>query len=322
MDREELRFLIDCAIKAPSGHNSQPWKFELQENTIIIHPDFSRALPVVDGDNHALYISLGCALENILIAANNRGYKNNISILPNNDGYTCIKIDLEKSENMVPDELFGYIPLRQVCRNKYSNKKVDNNSLQELSSCFNQQGISLQVLDGKKNFSKLVHYIIEGNNLQFRNKKFVKELSDWFRYSKLEAEKKLDGLWFPSLGLPNMGRVVGNFVMKNLVSAKSEAKRIQNLLLHTQGLAVFVADTNDSESWINMGRAFQRFGLTLTKLGISHSHLNMPCEEPAVRKRLACEIKVEGKHPLILLRYGYSAKMPYSKRRNVKSVIT
>lgn len=68
MKTEDFKFLVECAIKAPSGHNTQPWKFENIENGIIIHPDFKRALPVVDANNYELYISLGCALENILIA--------------------------------------------------------------------------------------------------------------------------------------------------------------------------------------------------------------------------------------------------------------
>jgi hypothetical protein len=61
MKSEGFKILVECAIKAPSGHNTQPWKFEDIDDGIIIHPDFSRALSVVDIDNNALYISLGCA---------------------------------------------------------------------------------------------------------------------------------------------------------------------------------------------------------------------------------------------------------------------
>lgn len=118
-----------------------------------------------------------------------------------------------------------------------------------------------------------------------------------------------------------MGKLIGNFVMKNFVSDKSEAKRIQDILQNTQGLAIFVSDNNDVVSWINIGRAFQRFGLTATKLGLSHAHLNMPCEEVVVRNKLAKELGFENKHPLLLIRYGYSDKMPYSFRRSVEDVL-
>jgi hypothetical protein len=40
MNKEDFNFLVECAVKAPSGHNTQPWKFENSANEIIIHPDF------------------------------------------------------------------------------------------------------------------------------------------------------------------------------------------------------------------------------------------------------------------------------------------
>lgn len=50
----DYKFLVESAIEAPSGHNTQPWKFENTEEGIVIHPDFSKALPVVDKENYEL----------------------------------------------------------------------------------------------------------------------------------------------------------------------------------------------------------------------------------------------------------------------------
>jgi hypothetical protein len=47
----------------------------------------------------------------------------------------------------------------------------------------------------------------------------------------------------------------------------------------------------------------------------------MPCEELEVRKKLAKELGVKGKHPLLLIRYGYGDRMPYSYRRPVHEVL-
>lgn len=43
----DFLFMVEYAIKAPSGHNTQPWLFRINENNIEIHPNFDRALPVV-----------------------------------------------------------------------------------------------------------------------------------------------------------------------------------------------------------------------------------------------------------------------------------
>lgn len=319
MNTTDFKFLVECASKAPSGHNTQPWKFEHSDDRMIIHPDFTRELPVVDSDNHALYISLGCALENVIIAANQKGYESVVQYPM--DPRSGIMIQLKKSDAVPADDLFNFISKRQVNRNKYSDNKISSHQLQKLHSSFSFDGVSITLLNGPEEFERIIPLIIEGNNLQFGNKQFVNELTSWCRYSKSEAEKTKDGLWAAAMGLPNMGKLIGNFVMRNIVSAKNEAKRLKNILKHTQGLAIFSADENDVASWIKTGRAFQRFGLTATKLGISHAHLNMPCEEAKVRYKLAKELMMENKHPLLLIRYGYAENMPYSYRRNVEDVM-
>jgi nitroreductase len=64
-----LQELVRCATLAANSHNTQPWKFGLSPDTISIHPDRSRRAPVVDPDEHHLWVSLGCATENLVLAA-------------------------------------------------------------------------------------------------------------------------------------------------------------------------------------------------------------------------------------------------------------
>lgn len=319
MKKDDFEFIVEYALKAPSGHNTQPWKFENTRDGIIIHPDFSRALPVVDSENYELYISLGCALENLLIAASQKRYQYTLHY-PNSEKGR-IKVELKNNENIPADELFDYILNRQVTKSRYYNQTVSEFDLQKLKSCFNLDGVSVLILDGKRNFENIIPLIIEANNLQFSNMNFVNELVTWIRFSKSEAEKTKDGIWSATMGMPGLGRILGSLIMKNFVTAKSEAKRLTDFLNHTQGLAIFISDQNNSASWVKTGQAFQRLALTATSLGISHAHLNMPCEELEVRKKLAKELNLENNHPLLLIRYGYAEKMPYSFRRPFNEVL-
>ena len=66
--------IASYASKAPSGHNTQPWKFNITDSTITVLPNLDVALPVVDRNNRELFISLGCATENLCIAAEAKGY--------------------------------------------------------------------------------------------------------------------------------------------------------------------------------------------------------------------------------------------------------
>ena len=70
----QMRELVRYATLAASGHNTQPWQFAIKANMIEIHPDLTRHLPAVDPSDRELWISLGCALENLLVAARADGY--------------------------------------------------------------------------------------------------------------------------------------------------------------------------------------------------------------------------------------------------------
>lgn len=318
LDLEKLLYL---GVKAPSGHNTQPWLFSTDENEIRIHPDFSRSLPVVDSDNHALYISLGCAAENIAIAATKYGLRSGITIKEDKVNKSSIIISFTSDESIQEDELINYIEEQQSTRNEYSGQEVPETDLNKLKISFEIEGIELLTLTGENEINDLEPLIIEGSNNQFQNKEFVEELVDWFRFSKSEAEEKGDGLWIKSMGLPKMNRFIGNIVMKYFVTAKSEAKRWKKLIDATAGFALFTAAQNDITHWVRLGRAFQRFGLTATKLGISHAHVNMPCEELEVREKLVKQFNLGSSHPLLLLRFGYSENMPYSHRRDLDEVL-
>ena len=72
--------LITAATQAPSGHNSQPWFFTIEDNRIVITPDFTKALPAVDGKHRELFMSLGCALENLCIKATELHYLTEVQL--------------------------------------------------------------------------------------------------------------------------------------------------------------------------------------------------------------------------------------------------
>lgn len=97
LPRHTVMELIRCATLAPSGHNTQPWTFSFDEGSIRIFPDFSRCLPVVDPDNHALFISLGCALENLVIAAEHHGYHADVVYASDPEPDGCLTVYLNET---------------------------------------------------------------------------------------------------------------------------------------------------------------------------------------------------------------------------------
>ena len=88
------------------------------------------------------------------------------------------------------------------------------------------------------------------------------------------------------------------------------------------GIAVFVGATADKAGWIEVGRAYQRFALQATALGIRNAHLNQPVEVPSLRPQLANLLGLPGQRPDLVIRFGRGPTLPPSLRRPVQSVLT
>ena len=124
---ELAKLLISFAILAPSGHNSQPWQFQVSDNEIIITPDYSKRLDVVDGNDRELFISLGCAVENLMTAARHYGYDSNYDF---NGGK--IVVTFSKQDVCNDDPLFDAIKMRHTHRGNFTGEKIPENLLQNI----------------------------------------------------------------------------------------------------------------------------------------------------------------------------------------------
>lgn len=309
------------ASKAPSGHNTQPWLFSrVADDTFVIQPDFRRVLPVADADHHELFISLGCAAENAALAAAYYGYATHCEIQDWAEG-AIIKLRLDKNEAPEDGRLFLQIDRRQSTRCAYDERPVPETALYAWQEAIKGDEVAVKFFLEPTEIARLTDFILAGNQAQFTDKGFVQELIGWIRFSEKEAVQQGDGVWTSSTGVPSLGRPLGSWVMRNFVTAQSEAKRWRKLIEKSAGFALFMTQDHRPEGWIKLGRAFQSFGLMAAEMGISHAHVNMPCEVEPVREKMARELGLKGYTPLLLLRFGYAQPMPYSKRRRLDEVI-
>ena len=71
-----LEILIGYAVRAPSAHNAQPWRFVIDRTSrILVYADRARQLPVGDAEGRELALSCGAALENLVVAARAFGFE-------------------------------------------------------------------------------------------------------------------------------------------------------------------------------------------------------------------------------------------------------
>lgn len=69
LSQHQIDVLVEAALAAPSMHNTQPWRFEINDRAIDVYLDRTRALPAEDPDGRALMISTGAAIFNLRCAA-------------------------------------------------------------------------------------------------------------------------------------------------------------------------------------------------------------------------------------------------------------
>jgi hypothetical protein len=135
-----LHKLVRAATLAANGHNTQPWKFALQPEGIEIRPDLSRRLAVVDPENRELWMSLGCALENLLVAAHASGYATQVTYP---DASDFIRVHLA-ADMTRPNPLFDAIPRRQNTRSEYNGQPLPAAELDILQALPLEAGIRLR----------------------------------------------------------------------------------------------------------------------------------------------------------------------------------
>jgi hypothetical protein len=316
--RPEMRDFIRYATLAPNGHNTQPWRFRIGNSRVEIIPDFARRTPVVDPDDHHLFVSLGCAAENLALAAAARGQPAELAFQPADDGAVVLALG---SGPAVSSPLFDAIPRRQSTRADYDGKAVSTGDLETLAKAAIVPGVDLVLITERPQMERVRDLVIAGNSAQLADAAFVRELKSWLRFNPREAMRAGDGLFSASSGSPALPSWLGPRLFDWVFTAAAENDKYARQLRSSAGIAVFVAQKEDREHWVLAGRACQRFALQATALGLKHAFINQPVEVAALRPQLASLIAMTGRRPDLVMRFGYGPTLPYSARRPVDTVM-
>lgn len=313
----ELRDVIRAATLAPSGHNAQPWRFRINANGIDVLPDFSRRTPVVDPDDHHLFVSLGCAAENLALAAGARGLLGELRFQAPDDG--CVSLTLG-SGTAVDPALFDAIPMRQSTRAEYDGRQIEPAVMRKLAAAGAEAGVDLVLVADRPGIDAVRDLVVEGDSAQMAESAFIRELKAWLRFSPREAMRTGDGLFTAASGNPVLPEWLGRRAFDWTFRVGAENDRYARQLRSSSAIAVFVSEHADHDHWVRVGRACQRFALQATALGLKHSFVNQPVEVASLRPELARLIGLPDRRPDIVMRFGYGPDLPFSARRPVSAV--
>lgn len=306
------------AAKAPSGHNTQPWKFHITDSRISVIPDLQVALPVVDRDNRELFISLGCAVENLCISASHFGYTTRI-IECNIKG---IVIELTKTGVVLESSLFPQIEKQQTNRSIYNGKKIPDKILNQLQTIPKRNSIQLYFAEIGMPFADIItEYIMKGNEIQMNDITFKNELLSWMRFNRKHVEATHNGLSYQVFGNPPLPKILAypivSLFLKSSVQNKSDRKKIDS----SSHFVLFTMQKNTLEEWVDLGRTLQCFLLESTKIGVAYAFLNQPCEVAPLASALQTTLPINNEYPALILRIGYAKPVAYSPRQDIKTLL-
>lgn len=317
-DTPELEELVRMATLAANGHNTQPWRFRLDDRKVTILPDLSRRTAVVDPDDHHLFVSLGCAAENLVIAGAALGLGSEVVIGAGAEPQIDIALS---SVGPGAQELYQAIPLRQSTRSVYDGQAISAADMALLERAAREDGVSVQVFTAQADRDAILDFVIQANSAQMDDPAFVQELVAWLRFSPARAVETGDGLFGACSGNPVLPEWIGPTLFGLVFRKGSENDKYRDQIRSSAGIAVFVGDRADPEHWIKVGRSFQRFALPATALGIRSAHLNQPIEVPSVRSEFARWLGIPEARPDLVIRFGRAPAMPMSLRRPVSAVL-
>lgn len=310
--------LVRYATLAPSSHNTQCWRLRIESGSISLLPDFRRRCPVVDPDDHHLFVSLGCATENLVQAAAARGFQSTVTF--NSEGDESVTFALDPARP-VASPLFDAIPFRQSTRGLFDGKPLTVEDLRLLEEAASGNGVRVQLLTERGAMEEALEFVIAGNTEQMRDAAFVQELKDWVRFNGAHAVRTGDGLFSGSSGNPSVPVWLGKRMFDLFFTEDAENDKYARHVRTAAGIAVFVSERDDKTSWIEVGRAFERFALQATLLDIRHAHLNQPVEVPSIRPAFAGFLGLTGGRPDLVVRFGRGPLMPRSLRRPIETVL-
>ncbi|CDX32896.1 conserved exported hypothetical protein [Mesorhizobium sp. ORS 3359] len=311
-----LEAIVRYATLAANSHNTQPWRFQLEGHAIEIRPDLQRRTPVVDPDDHHLYVSLGCAAANLMLAAAATGRTGEASFTADGNG---IRYDYLMGEAKA-DPLADAIPKRQSTRAEYDARATPAADLAELERAAAIPGVSLALVTDQGRMKQVRDLVLAGNEDQMNDPAFMRELKQWIRFNPRSAMARGDGLFSAASGSPVLPTSLGRIALDRLFSAAQENEKYARQIDSSAGVAIFFAERPDHDHWVRVGRACQRFALAATSLGLKLAFINQPVEVARLRADLAA-IVGETRRPDIVMRFGYGPALPFSPRRPVASVI-
>lgn len=310
-------FALRYAILAPSSHNSQPWLFHVDGNTIELYADRSRALPVVDPNHRELVISCGAALHHLRTAFAAVGQPIEVTRRCHDDRLACIRlIDGRIAPDARARRRLDAALDRRTVRAALSDPPGHDRIAGELERSANEEGAALVFADRSLRH-RIADLVAAADVEQASSREFRGELAKWLHPNHATQD---DGMPVAALGLGALASFIAPLAVRTLDWGKRRAKRDHDLVEASPLVAVFGTSGDDPPDWLTAGEALSAVLLDAATHGIAASFLNQPVEVASLRATLA-SVAWEAQVPQLIVRLGVPLEEPREIERSARRAL-
>jgi hypothetical protein len=328
--------LVRAAVLAANPHNTQPWRFRVTPSSVDLFADRTRNIGAIDPYLREMHVGLGCALENLLLAAPASGFGYALELLPTPSDPAHVASVRLAPQSVPVSALYEAIPRRHTNRGAFNNRPVGTSVLEEMQAL----GSDLPLVtvkwivspDARRQFGEL---IVEATQAIIADPEQSRDSAAWFRGNWHEIQQRRDGLTVDAQALPAWLRVAAK-VLPPVSQAQADGiwlnatRDVQVATAAAFGI-ILARDAADNASRIQGGRLWQRMQLHGVNRGVAMQPLNQISERADRERSLKSESRFAsalkdvtadaGWQALMPFRVGYPTLVPLpSPRRGVEEV--
>ena len=295
-DAETVQAALALAVRAPSIHNSQPWRWRVGPHSMHLYADPAMHLVHTDPDGRDLILSCGLVLDHCAVALAALGWQAKIHRFPNPaDRDHLASIEYHRRSPAETDiGLAAAIPNRRTDRRHFSGWPVPSGHLAAMSARAARMGAVVRRVVTDSAFESILQ---QAETLHLDDKNYLSELAQW-------SGRHAATLGVPARNAPEPGLVGGAyrlFVGGELKQPSTEPPAADNGVVVALG-----TDGDDVLAQLRAGEAASQLVLTATSLGLASCIGTEPLELTSTRDALRQHIFGSSHFPQMLLRIGWA----------------
>ncbi|MCF6428984.1 Acg family FMN-binding oxidoreductase [Amycolatopsis tucumanensis] len=301
---------LAAAVKAPSPHNTQPWRFEVRGSRIDVLLDPERVLPVSDPGARQARLACGAAAFNLVITLRAEGRRVSVRFLPGPRRLVSVDVPGRREPTEAERALAAAVHARHTNRRPFDDRPVPERARSALVAAAREDGAELHLLDRGARYDAVAALVRRAERLQETDERYLGEAGRWTGRPRGESS----GVPATAAGPP--ASPAPALALREFAGSREMPARE-----YEQQPLLGVVTTRQPGQDTQAGFAVERVLLTATAHGLSASFLSQPFEVPGTRADLATLFRDEGE-PHTLLRLGFGFTTPGLPRRPADEVTT